>query len=237
MNGPHSAVPQHDIAHAKASADGNTKQTLVNLSDNDWRIGQTLFLQHDSTRYLVKLIGFAEGKSVLVSSPAVDGKVQLVREGQSFVVRTFAGKRAYAFTSSVQKAVHVPFPYLHLAYPKQVSCTVVRRGARVEVELVAALTMVGAQHTVALMVKDISLGGAAGSARIPAGVPGEAFRLKCKVKVAGEDIYLDLPVVLRSVHPEDGKEQFRHGFEFGVLDVRDKLALGAFLHETQSDLD
>lgn len=210
------------------------KSTIVNLADNEWQIGQTLFLQHDSTRHLVKLIGFVEGKSVLVSAPVSEGKYQLVRDGQVFVVRTFSGRKAYAFSSSVLKTVHVPYPYLHLSYPKQVTCAVVRRGARLDVSIVAAVSVTGANHTAAVVLTDISLGGAAGSMKVLMGVPGEVFRLKFKVRVADEDLFLDIPVILRSVQRDDGTDSYRHGFEFGKLDVRDKLCLGAFLHDARS---
>ncbi|WP_334186632.1 flagellar brake protein [Noviherbaspirillum sp.] len=216
------------------AAEPEAKSTIVNLADNEWQIGQTLFLQHDTTRHLVKLIGFTEGKSVLVSAPMADGRYQLVRDGQVFVVRTFSGRKAYAFSSSVLKTVHVPYPYLHLGYPKQVTCAVVRRGARLDVTIVAAVSVIGTDHTAAVVLKDISLGGAAGTMKVLMGVPGEVFRLKFKVRVADEDLFLDIPVTLRSVQRDDGTDSYRHGFEFGKLDVRDKLCLGAFLHEARS---
>lgn len=211
-----------------------TKSTIVTLTEGEWQIGQTLFLQQENVRHFVRLIGFNEGKSVLVSAPMADGKYQLIRDGQVFVVRTFSGRKAYAFSAAVVKTVHVPYPYLHLSFPKQVTCAIVRRGARVHVNLVAAVSVPGMAQAAAVILTDISMGGAAGTMKTPVAVPGESLHLKFKVQVTDEDLFLDIPVTLRSVQRDDATGAYRHGFEFGKLDIRDKLCLGAFLHEAKS---
>lgn len=244
MNSPHQSssatgtpATESRVSHTPGTANVQQDTSFSSPTDINWKIGQTFFLQHEAIRSPVKLIGFLDQKSLLVSAPVLDGKYQLVREGQVFVVRSFAGKRAYAFTSSVIKATHVPYPYLHLSYPKQVECTVVRRGARMDIRVVAAVSIGEGAQTAAIILQDISTGGAAGSMKEAIGVPGEGCRLKFKVRIAEEDIFLDLAAVLRSVQEDEGKPEVRHGFEFVDMGIRDKLVIGAFLHETKSQRD
>lgn len=213
----------------------NSRAGISASAPAEWQIGQLVLLQQGSIRYQVRLLGYAEGKSILVSAPMAEGRYQLIRDGQAFVARTFAGKKAYAFTTAVLKTVHAPYPYLHLAFPKQISCAVVRRRARVEVVLVAAVARSAAAQAAAIILADIGMGGVAGSIKERIGMPGESFRLKLKVTVFEENIFLDLPVILRSVQEEREKGSHRHAFEFGATELRDKLALAAFLYETLSE--
>jgi hypothetical protein len=75
----------------------NTKLAL--MENVDWRIGETFFLQQEESqvRHAVKLIGCIKHVSVLVMAPQVNGNYVFIRNGQSFVVRAFAGKRLMRF--------------------------------------------------------------------------------------------------------------------------------------------
>ena len=212
----------------------------INMDEVRWQIGETLYLQlqdNSTVRYSVKLIGFVKGKTVFVSAPTLDGKFELIRDGQSFIVRAFAGKKAYAFIAAAVKSVHTPHPYLHLSYPKQLRCTVVRQTARVTVRLIVAIVLGEPERTAAGVITDLSMGGASAVAKNPLGRKGESGTIKVKLHVADQDSFLVLQAILRSVAPAEGVEGYRHGFEFIEVTAHDRLILSAFVHQTLVESD
>ncbi len=46
--------------------------------------------EHDD-RFNVRVIGYLTGQSLLVTAPTINGKVQIIRDGQGFVVRMLHG--------------------------------------------------------------------------------------------------------------------------------------------------
>lgn len=220
------APPKHESAETEIA---------VNMEDVRWHIGETLFLQmqdQPAIRYTVKLIGFVKGKTVLVSAPTMDGRFELIRDGQSFVVRAFAGKKAYAFIAAAVKSVHTPHPYLHLSYPRQLRCTTVRQTARVAVRLIAAIALGEPERSAAGMITDLSMGGASAMAKSPLGQKGDSGCVKVKLHVADQDSFLNLKTILRSVTPSDAGDGYRHGFEFIEVPTHDRLILSAYVHQT-----
>ena len=83
-----------------------SKDTTSQMDDVRWYVGETLHMQalnENDSRFVVKLIGYIKGKSVLVTAPVVDGKYMMIRDNQTFVVRAFQGKKAFAFTVTALK--------------------------------------------------------------------------------------------------------------------------------------
>lgn len=214
------------------------KEVMVAMDEVRWHVGETLYLQqidNPNIRYSVQLIGFVKGKSVIVTSPAVDGKLEFVRDGQTFVARAFSGKKAYAFVTAAVKSVHVPYPYLHLSYPKELRCTVVRRGARVQVKIAASVSLGQPERTTEVALSDLSVGGASGMSKQVLGNKGEEGRITFKVRAVEQDESLSFKVALRSVATADNGEGFKHGFEFLDASTHDRLILSAFVHQTLTE--
>lgn len=240
-----SAIPPpirrtHNVAPKVAAADNKDVQ-MLELDSVRWQVGETLFLQvadNAAARYTVKLIGFVKNKTIMVTAPiSEDGKGALVRDGQTFIVRAFPGKKAYAFTSSAVKSVYTPHPYLHLSYPKQVRCTTIRQGSRATVKVIASVTLDDPERTAAATLSDMSIGGTSGVLKSPLGKVGDTGTIKFKVRAADNDEYLVLKIVLRSVALADNGEEFRHGFEFVDISTQSKLILSAFVHQTLAEND
>lgn len=214
---------------------------IVRMDDVRWRIGETFFLQsteNQKVRYSVPLLGFAKNQTVLVGLPMAEGKLEFIREGQSFVVRAFASKKAYAFSAVAVKAALTPHPYLHLSWPKLVDCTVVRQDSRAAVRIIASVSLDEPERVAATTLSDLSVGGCSGPLKQPLGVAGDEGRIKFRVCAAGTDEYLNLKMVLRSVVPlSDGSGELQHGFEFVEVPRRERLVLAAFVHQTLVGLD
>lgn len=242
---PRPAVQQ--LAAAELSVQGpartdenQAKEIVVGMDDVRWYVGETLYLQqidNPSMRYTVRLIGFVKNKTVFVTAPSTDGKLDFIRDGQTFVVRAFSGKKAYAFVAAAVKSVHTPHAYLHLSYPKEVRCTVVRKGVRAEVKIIASVSIGSSDRTGAATLTDLSMGGTSGTVKQVLGAKGEEGQIKFKVRAAGQDEFLNLRMVLRSVAPSENGDGFKHGFEFLDVSIHDRLILSAFVHQTLAERD
>lgn len=203
-------------------------------------IGDMVQLQTQSEqgdmRHYVTLIGYLKGQSVIVTTPVEEGKVMLLREGQPFIVRFFGGKNAYAFSTIAKRVTNVPFPHLHLSYPKEVRGMAVRHSSRARVNLIgSAVTAVGKR--VACQVRDISLGGVLLVAKEVIGEVGAQLNLSLRVKVNGFEHILELEGKIRSCHDEPPQSEamasLLHGVSFDNLTAQDGLVLTALLYNSQ----
>lgn len=218
----------------------NKESIMLDLDSVRWHVGETFFLQvHDNAliRYTVKLIGFVKNKSIFVTAPMVDGKVALIRDGQTFIVRAFPGKKAYAFTASAIKSVFSPHPYLHLSYPKLVRCTAIRQSSRASVKIIAAVTVGKPEQTAAATLTDLSMGGTSGIIKRQLGKKNDRGVIKFKVNAAGNIEYLTIDMILRSISPTENANEFRHGFEFVDVPAQANLVLSAFVHQTLAEIE
>lgn len=201
-------------------------------------IGDSIQLQvqseTDNSRYYVTLVGYLVGQSVIVTTPTLDGNLLLMREGQSFVVRLFCGKSAYAFTSLIKKVTNSPFPHLHLTYPKEVRGIVVRGSARAQANIICHATVEGGAG-IACVARDISMGGALLAAKEQMGSTGEKMLLKLRVIVSEVEHLLTLSCVIRSINiatPNvSNTPSILHGVSFENPSPQDKLVITALLYQ------
>jgi len=220
-------------------APGRGQESIVGMDEVRWRIGDALTVQLKEVpevRYNISLIGSLAGKSVLVSAPVKEGKYIHLRDGQIVIVRALSGRRAYAFATSVLKYQNLPYPYLHLACPREVRCTVIRQDARVEVDLDAFLT-IGTALPAKISLLDISVGGVSGIGNFLGSGKDATGRLRFIVNVAGEERGLDLDVVLRTVEADADPHYAKYGLEFVDLSARDRVILSAFVYQTVSETE
>lgn len=224
---------------AGESAAGTVRESHFALDEIKLAIGEHLQLQGmadgDALRYAVKLIGYCKGKSVIVSTPTVDNKFAFIRDGQSFVVRFFSGKAAYAFATSVFKSTNVPYPHLHLTYPSSVRGLVVRRGARARANIIAAAVDARGKSYAATLC-DLSIGGGLLVGSVQMGEVGDTLTLKFRAMLNGEEHYLHPVAIIRSIGTGDGSAEglpagFQHGLQFVHVPPVESLALTALVYE------
>jgi c-di-GMP-binding flagellar brake protein YcgR len=210
---------------------------LLELEDIRLQIGDVLQLQgaaDDAPRHAVKLLGYAKGRSVMVTPPMVDGAYAMVKQDAAFVVRFFSGKSVYAFPAHVLKMSNTPFPYLHLSYPKKVRGMRVRRAQRASVRLISAVTdMYGALYAGTLV--DISKGGALLAAKAALGEIGDLLQLKFRLQFDDIDQFVHVKAGIRSVRsnadPESEAHAVQHGLEFVEVQGSDRPALSAYTYQ------
>ncbi len=207
------------------------------------QVGESLQLQphdgEDTRRWHVKLIGYLPGASLLVTTPMSGDKVMIIREGQRFVVRMMVGNRIVGFTTSVLLNCSRPFPYLHLAYPKEMQQITVRKAQRVAVKLFASLKNSNPDFQFdkprSGTIIDISTSGALMRSGEQLGEVDDAVTLNCAVKIAGREKLLSLPAIIRNVLVEqndvNGERSFHYGLELLPENQQDTFALHGFVYE------
>lgn len=231
---------QSDVTSAKTrpAAPERSTETCATLEDVKPQIGDPLQLQtvgdQQAQRYGVRLIGFLKGRSVIVSTPVQDGKVLFMREGQSFVVRLFSGRSAYAFPSTVWKVANTPYPHLHLTYPAQLRGVVVRRSGRAKVNLIAAVVDAQGRAGAGALI-DISKGGASLTSKTVLGAKGDMLQVKFRILLDEFEQYINIGAIVRAVtrqaQTEGEPEVIQHGLEFADVPSHDALALTAFVYQ------
>ena len=218
------------------------KENLATFASIKFGIGDNFQMQTIAEQgkevYYVKLIGYAEKRSLLVTTPTVDGTVLLMREGQSFVLRGFSGKSVYAFNASILRVCNVPYPYLHLSYPTSVKGMEVRKAQRIKVNIIGSAwnTKSGDNATkLPCVVVDMSVTGAMIDARYPLGEVGDLLSLAIRLNVGGADLYVTLPTLIRAVRTDDpgssAAGMVHHGIEFQDMELQERLALQNFIYQ------
>lgn len=206
------------------------------------RVGDAIKLQVKEERYPVKLMGYVKGTTIMVSTPVVDGGVILLREGQPVVVRSFSGKDAYAFSSSILRVCNSPLSYLHLAYPKAVQSVAVRKTERADFNLIGAVMNVSNQESRPVRITDLSITGASFIVGEMVGEKGDNLSLSFRVKLNELDASLAasciVPTVsctVRSVVSESDvgatNEKFRYGVQFMEVPTDVSLLLQNMIYQ------
>lgn len=159
-------------------------------------------------RYSVRLIGALPGASLIVNTPTVDSKVQIIREGQRFNVRALKGERVMGFVAQVLMASMKPYPHLHLEYPAQFEQIVVRNSSRVTTEVPCSIRHADDPNEAAsfrdALIVDLSETGAKLSSAEPLGAIDSLLHVKFQLVISNvaEDLSL-IGVIKNSAERND----------------------------------
>jgi len=206
-------------------------------------VGATVQLQLDAAgehaRHMVRVIGYLPGGSLVVTTPVLKGKVQIVREGQKFNVRMLRGDSVVGFAAKVLHSAMKPYPYLHLQYPKAFEQIVVRNSARVNTRLACRVRNTRQadspeNHREALIV-DLSESGARIASPIPLGEAGDMLQLSFDLEVANNAEPLSLIADLKNIQErleqgENGKRLLHLcGVQFRAINRFQQVLLHAWV--------
>jgi c-di-GMP-binding flagellar brake protein YcgR len=241
INSGVSRDPDEQLGQVDKTAVPNTSQREaggLTLEQIKLNIGDSIQLQFqsesDNTRCIVTLIGYLADQGVIVSTPMLNGRIMLVREGQIFVVRLFSGKSAYAFTAVTKRVTNNPFPHLHLSYPKEIRGLVVRGSSRARANIICYASLEGG-NGYSCVARDISVGGALIAAREKIAEAGQKISLKMRVKVNETEHMLALNCQIRSVNTArtsaDETPTILHGLSFENVSSQDSLVISALLYQ------
>jgi c-di-GMP-binding flagellar brake protein YcgR len=225
----------------------NGNEPAENLLALNLGIGDALQLQDPSTpnrRYYVKLIGFLNKAGIVVSHPMQDEKLLAIEDGLSFLVRGFSGRKAYEFNANVLFASHIPYPHLHLSFPKQIECLTMRSALRIQPKLAGWIEPMDAASNlikVPAVVVDLSTSGARVQASGKFGKVGDEVRVSFRLPIDDEEQVFSISAVVRNLYNEaltedpGGAEVMTYGMEFinpeGVM----RMALQNFIYKSMAE--
>lgn len=230
-------VPQTAGGAPVAEEAPPSRETITTLEATKIRIGDPLHMQSsaDAPRLLVKLIGYLKNRGLIVTVPGADGEFVMLKDGQSFVMRFFSGQNAYAFTAVVAKQTSVPFPHVYLSYPREVRGLEIRKGSRIDVELIAAVSAESEDGTKSGSGKivNISTGGGALRAKNPLGSKGDTLSIKFKITVSEIQTFIVFDCIIRTITKDmaDPGMPYLHGLQFLDPDPAMAMALAAFVYQ------
>lgn len=205
------------------------------MSNISLRLGDVMQLQPTgggaAERYPVRLIGVAEGRSLI----AVSTEQRTFVLGEQYIARCLSGKCVYAFSTNVLKVAIDPYSYFHFSYPQDVQSVDVRQSERVRVALPAEVrSPAGESH--AGKLTDLSDTGAQVAASAGLGKAGDKMTLVFDLVFAGVTNRIESPVVVKSVResagaPESGEKQWLHGMLFEGHSEQQRMVLHGFVYE------
>ena len=175
-------------------------------------VGDKLQLQKvdagSDERYSSTVIGFVPGESLLITTPLVNNKPILVKEGQQFAVRMVQGSFIQGFVSKVLHNALAPYPYVHLSFPEDVERIEIRNADRVEtdVPVLARNAQLPDEHGnwKQASIKDISATGSKLESMSKFGEEGDSVVLKFKLNICSQDEEMELKTLI--MHLDEPEE-------------------------------
>lgn len=189
-------------------------------------------------RLNAKIIGHAINKSLIITAPSANGKLNILRENQHFVIRMLQGNKVYGFESEVLKYYTVPYPHVHLSQPRDVECIVVRGARRINIlNLVISVQTEKSTAPISASLNNISVSGALLQCAQLFGRLDDKLTFSIEFEISGIHKYLRIAAIIRNLStPEDrekeeGGDFYRYGIEFLNLDDDQRLIITAYVHE------
>lgn len=226
----------------EASQSDSTRQTTFPFEAMKLKVGDRLQLQPPAAlspeRFIVRLVGFMNNVSLLVTAP-VDAKglrLQLV-EDEQLVVRVFSSQNAFGFPCSIRKINKLPFDYLHLSFPTQVQGMIIRKAPRVRTRIIASINSGKPEgESRSGIISNLSANGALLDARNNLAEKGSSVRLSFRINLHNMDAYLSVSAIIRAVFADDALAQERtdlihHGLEFVDLPPNDSVILQSMIYQ------
>lgn len=209
-------------------------------------VGDSLQLQfvNDTVgnRHYVKVVGCYPGRSIIVGTPQLGGRIMLVRQDQAVIVRLMIGNDVVGFNSTVLRSCARPYPYLHLAFPKELQSSSVRKALRVSLDSVVSIRRVRnddhhgrSEPAFAGRTRDISTTGALVSSSSRLGEVGDRLTVAMRVAVAGFGEDIRLAATIRNttmLAPSDEVAGTLYGLEFKPPERREAILLHGHVYQT-----
>lgn len=214
-------------------------QSLAELAPS---VGEQLRLEvrAPNQKLAVRLLGYREPTSLLVSAPRIPPNGAAVHQGTRMMARLMVGDYLCTFETRLMQVQTRPFSYWHLEYPARIDCRRIRKAARIPINLSVRVEKSdmgfdAAEGAQAAICRDISLQGGCLETSRPLAQSGERLFVTVRVSVAGMDHLLLLPALVRNVQQQETGTVpvFSQGVEFVDLEEDTRLVLAGFVYEQQ----
>lgn len=185
--------------------------------------------------HYVKLIGYLNKKSVLVTHPMQDDKLLFVKKGESFLVRGFSGTKTYEFTADVINVCLAPYPYLHLSFPPKISTINMRSALRAKIRLACSVKPMHSEEATPGTIEDMSVSGARIHSKMEFGRVGDEVEVSFRLPIDGEEQLFMIPAIIRnegSIADNIGEERIiLSGLEFHQPDGYERTLVHNFIYK------
>ncbi|MBV1877109.1 MAG: flagellar brake protein [Pseudomonadales bacterium] len=202
------------------------------------KFGEVLQVQfvNDGERFHVRLIGYLENRSIIVTVPVKNRHLVSVRTGLEINVRMMVGGRACAFTTNISHLYRSPYPHMHLDYPDALITSFVRKAVRVETRIdgtVVNLVIGDRGKETACFLLDISVTGAHLVTSLRIGKSNDEIELSLVLDIMGIQRILRIKARLLGrlkVKQPTEKREVHYGVEFLPLPQDNLIELYAFVY-------
>jgi c-di-GMP-binding flagellar brake protein YcgR len=235
---------------ARTAEAATTKAALTDIpeagftfQDMRLRVGDRLQLQPPATvgteRYIVRLIGYLENSTLLVTMPLDKGLRVPLRENDKIVARVFTSQKAFGFTSTIERVCKIPYDYLHLSFPYAIQGSVVRKSPRVRTKIITSIGRADEgddSKRQSGMIVNLSADGAMLRSRQLLGNKGEVLRMAFRVNLHNVDAFLNINAIVRSIFVDENGEgnnppMQNHGVQFQDLKPNDSVILQSLIYQ------
>jgi len=227
----------HDADHEHGSGEERKGFTF---DDMRLAVGDRLQIECSAStgvrRAFVRVVGYVDGVSVLVTTPVAGGRRVDLVESDQVIVRVFSRQSAFAFRASVLRACRLPFDYVHLSFPTVIQGSMIRKATRVRSRIPVQLGAPGADAAEPGTLLNLSATGALIHARAALGEAGSVVRLRFVVDLHEVESELDIAAEVRNVQQEpdaDGEGiEYHYGVDFHELDPNDRMKIKSLVYQT-----
>lgn len=229
---------QQSMADEPSESD-KTKANRLLFEQMQLKIGQKMQLTLVSQSVFSKeagnksfpaiLIGYVHDLTFMVSIPLAGFKSEPFLEGDQVQIRLFNNQSAYSFTVFIDKIIRLPFKYLHLSFPQNISAQHIRKSRRIRCHYPGSIE----NKDIALIITDLSINGAGIEASIPIGSLGSEVVLRFSIDLFGEETPLAVRSIIRSAKQvnKNDKKVILTGIEFIDLEKKQMTTLHHFIYQ------
>jgi hypothetical protein len=224
--------PAHATHHAPHAHDDNGMCVFTDIHLN---VGDTVFLDFSGARAHGRasstVLGWREGVSVMVTQPVTADKQLQLFEGETVTLRVFTGRSAYAFKGNVLKTNSLPFPYVHLSFPKWVQAVEIRKSPRSRVDMPATFSVDG-QHAGLGIIVDLGTAGALLDTGEVLDTSVESLQLAVSFELHDVPVSLDLHaniLGMKGYSSQGEQTSVQYRLAFDQLKPNDRLVLSSLL--------
>ncbi len=203
--------------------------SLVSLETLRLKPGLPLKLimpQRRLVQHKAKLLAAVRGQSVMVALDNGDSRQDPPRfeiDG-GISIGGFTGQHDFMFTARITQLFQLPFPYIAISWPDQVTAKLIRKVERQKAGLPALVTLPDNGMKFDVGLSDISVAGAMLQIATPAVQVNQQIVLTFDTRFEAETVELALAASVRYIN-EVAPDGYQVGVQFNEMGLTDRLKL------------
>jgi len=187
--------------------------------------------QYSHLRGVSEFVGYHNQKTIIFSTPMLDGLPVACNIGSEIIVRLFVNHLncVCAFRCEILHVSAVPFAFIYVSIPSEMEVGEVRKSVRANVELECkAFSIGGTKKPVECMIKNLSIDGAKMESYSMVAKVDEEIALEATLNVLDTDKVIKIKAIVRSVKQEKGYV-YSYGLQLIEHNYGKKLLIHAYV--------